>query len=575
MKNNKLSIFLSIVAVLSIVLIIGAYGAFEPKQEEADTSTCTMHIGGIADCQHKAKGTICGKEYGSLGDHREVASPSVAATCTTPGLTQVIKCSTCNKIIKAEKTVPAKGHNMIKVSRLDPECYKDGYTEYEICTDCDYVKGKAIIPACHDFSVAMKGLPETCVEDGYTAHLKCSRCDEVQGKDSIAASHKFVDVNAQPAGCTVDGYTAHIKCSACGLEEGKTDIPAAHKFTVDVAEKASTCDEDGYTAHKACSECGAADAAKTPIPAGHTWIEYTGYHTCDKCGRFESLTPEGTSGVVSSDYIQQIINNVSDGETVYLAPGEYAPFVIQNADGSPKNNITIIGSSDVVFSHIDLNGSDNIVIMDAVFDASLAVMGKQYYSSISFYNSNIQKSAIGARIKNCRFTGTPVDADLYVPICADERGSNLRLTDISIENCSFLSHSLYSIYLPYTAKGTITLKNNVFTNFKMYAISLMRNNADLVITNNVFSFSSRADLYNSAAIMSSSRHEGSDHLITATITGNTFTTASTVNEMYSKFAVFKENYTKSNFSLTFDSNVFMGAFDGVTNSTTRVIYPRY
>ena len=66
--------------------------------------------------------------------HTEVIDKAVAATCTKTGLTEGKHCSVCNAVIKAQETVPAKGHKYVDTV-VKPTYTAQGYTLHK-CSVC-------------------------------------------------------------------------------------------------------------------------------------------------------------------------------------------------------------------------------------------------------------------------------------------------------------------------------------------------------------------------------------------------------------------------------------------------------
>lgn len=112
--------------------------------------------------------TICGEELGrselpSTG-HMEVSDPAIKATCTSDGYTEGKHCSTCGKILLAQKKIPASGHT----PGAEATCVSD-----KICLTCGAVIKKS---SGHDWITA------TCTEPKH-----CSLCGLEQGS---AFGHK-------------------------------------------------------------------------------------------------------------------------------------------------------------------------------------------------------------------------------------------------------------------------------------------------------------------------------------------------------------------------------------------------
>jgi len=68
--------------------------------------------------------------------HTPVTNPAVAPTCTETGLTEGSYCSVCGETIKAQETVPAKGHKEVVDKAVAPTCTETGLTEGSHCSVC-------------------------------------------------------------------------------------------------------------------------------------------------------------------------------------------------------------------------------------------------------------------------------------------------------------------------------------------------------------------------------------------------------------------------------------------------------
>ena len=94
-------------------------------------ATCTAEGTQTRTCE------VCGKvetqTIKALG-HKEVVDKAVAATCTKTGLTEGKHCSACNAVIKAQETVPAKGHKYVDTV-VKPTYTAQGYTLHK-CSVC-------------------------------------------------------------------------------------------------------------------------------------------------------------------------------------------------------------------------------------------------------------------------------------------------------------------------------------------------------------------------------------------------------------------------------------------------------
>ncbi len=146
--------------------------------------------------------TVCGSTNEVDGDpatgHSIVIDGAVAASCTTPGLTEGSHCANCDDATVAQKTVPALGHT-------------DENDDY-VCDTC----GTTL---CEHNIVTDAAVGATCTTAGKTEGSHCDICGEV-----------FVAQETIPApGHTYDGDA----CTTCGA-------PVPQYKPADLADIAAT-----------------------------------------------------------------------------------------------------------------------------------------------------------------------------------------------------------------------------------------------------------------------------------------------------------------------------------------------
>ena len=135
----------------------------------------------------------CGYVRDVACTHAEtVVIPGTAATCTMAGLTEGVKCKSCEEILTKQTTIEALGHTEEVIAGTAATCTENGLTDGKKCSVCDEVlAAQEVIAALgHTYSEA------TCTEKA-----KCSVCSEEIGE---LADH--ADGNA-------DG-----KCDACDYQ---------------------------------------------------------------------------------------------------------------------------------------------------------------------------------------------------------------------------------------------------------------------------------------------------------------------------------------------------------------------
>lgn len=68
--------------------------------------------------------------------HRVVADPAVAPTCTTPGKTAGSHCADCKIIIQEQRTISATGHTVVWTNGSEPTFWNEGKTASAYCSVC-------------------------------------------------------------------------------------------------------------------------------------------------------------------------------------------------------------------------------------------------------------------------------------------------------------------------------------------------------------------------------------------------------------------------------------------------------
>ena len=94
----------------------------------------------------------CGQQYTEEipAAHTPQTVYGRAATCTTSGLTNGQKCSICDKVLVAQVTIPALGHNYVSTTTGEPTCTDSGYVTY-VCTRCGSSYTTEIPASWHDW----------------------------------------------------------------------------------------------------------------------------------------------------------------------------------------------------------------------------------------------------------------------------------------------------------------------------------------------------------------------------------------------------------------------------------------
>lgn len=300
--------------------------------------------------------------------------------------------------------------------------------------------------------------------------------------------------------------------------------------------------------------------------------------------------------LVTPENAQEVIRNAEPGAVITLGAGIYDTLVLENADGTPKNDITIKGRGYNGFSTcsvgaINLNYSTNVTIVDVAFDATKAIQVYKYDNKVGTpVESDCVASIIGGLgenkpgcrnvvIDNCAFRANSTPASNYVAIAFEEGGKgSARATDIVVIGCKMDKGGYQFARMNYMSMGTLYFKDNYIApqNFMTHnALNFTGNGANLIIKNNTFGMKSAFgntvfgswDI-NSSAIGTSRQ---GDQFITVEVTGNTFINKAL--EAEGLILDLKSSYTADNCELIFSGNSYQGGLEGMNDGNAPVNKP--
>ena len=246
------------------------------------------------------------------GRHTEMILPGKSPTCTETGLTEGIKCTTCNMVLTAQKKIPVLEHTEVIDEAKVPTCTKTGLTEGKHCSVCkEILVAQEEIPATgHDYESVVTA--PTCTDKGYTTYT-CSCGDSYVADEVPAAGHAWDEGNVTKEPTEKETGIRTYTCGTCFVTKTE-EIPAldhVHKHEAKVT--APTCTEGGYTTYScACGDSYVADEVEALghkeeiIPAKAATCTATGLTAgtkCSVCG--EMLVKQETTPVIA--HTEQII----------------------------------------------------------------------------------------------------------------------------------------------------------------------------------------------------------------------------------------------------------------------------
>ena len=273
--------------------------------------------------------------------HAEVSFDEVAATCTEAGIKAGTKCKDCGTVISGGETIKALGHNEVEFAGYAATCEKAGLTAGHKCDRCNkyYSDVKSIAKLEHDI-VVDKAVEVTCTKDGKTEGKHCYLCNKVFVAQEVikASGHKEVVDAGYAATCTTAGLTDGKHCTVCSkVTVEQTVIKASgHKEVVDAAV-AATCTTDGVTEGKHCGNCNAVLVAQNVVYAfGHREVANVETAATKDAAGFVVTTCE-TCNEVTNEKVVPMIGTVKLGTTKYVYNGKVrTPKVtINDVNGNP------------------------------------------------------------------------------------------------------------------------------------------------------------------------------------------------------------------------------------------------
>lgn len=334
------------------------YGEWGTKEE----ATCTEQGLNARYC------TVCNAEDTTIKaplGHDEVVTPGTPATCTSPGVTDLIQCGRCNAILQEAAVIEA-GHKIVTQKAVEPVCGLPGQTKGSYCSLCLEVFEKSeVIPAVPHDPVTVPGKAATCTDIGLTDSIVCSKCDAVLSRAGIInrLAHDMVD-----GVCTRCGHDCDH-----GVDPAKLDSSGKFEKYVETVD-GTDCMNRGYAVY-ACEKCGQKSQYHVSYIHGvscdttdyRTVVDPTPYRTgmieshCKDCGNethyIVTLKPaDADERLEFSEF----------GSVKFQYGEEYSQYFIVSDErpaGSSPLSFRIISATELEVLWKDENGKDCSVIL--------------------------------------------------------------------------------------------------------------------------------------------------------------------------------------------------------------------
>ncbi|MBR2414034.1 MAG: leucine-rich repeat domain-containing protein [Clostridia bacterium] len=184
------------------------------------------HTGGTANCESKAICTLCGQEYGELGNHVE-STFTQEESCTVNGYT-ITLCDLCGKQLAFE-IIPAAHAWGEWIETKTATCTQEG-EETRTCGRCGEVETQPKAMTDHDYSDEwIIDTDSTCSQEGIQSR-HCKNCSAtIDPKPVEKKEHTFGEwyVVTEPT-MLADGKKER-KCSSCLSTEEETIAKLLYK----------------------------------------------------------------------------------------------------------------------------------------------------------------------------------------------------------------------------------------------------------------------------------------------------------------------------------------------------------
>jgi len=231
MKHRKYLAWLILAVLLTSAACLTACGECRHSYTSWSVlreATCTSDGTQSRSCEK------CGytetQAIGSLG-HSQAPLPTQAATCSAPGLTGGVGCSSCGLVLTEPTEIPALAHTEVVTPGVEATCTESGLSESSSCSVCGEVtRAAAELPPLDHNYVTLPGVAATCTQSGLEEYQYCSRCTLEPPTQKVipALGHSYKSTVLTAATCSQNG-TQQNTCSLCN--DSFTSAIAAKEHT--------------------------------------------------------------------------------------------------------------------------------------------------------------------------------------------------------------------------------------------------------------------------------------------------------------------------------------------------------
>ena len=180
-------------------------------------------------------------------NHQPVTDPAKEPNCIESGLSEGSHCGVCGTVIVEQQITPAKGHSVVKWTKVDDKSHEG------VCTVCAQHETNS-----HEWNDGVVIKQPTCTAAGEKAYT-CTGCSATKTMPIEKTAHNFGKWNK------IDDATHKHACLVCGKEETKN-----HAWDNGEESPKATCVAEGVKTYT-CTDCGIKKTESVPKLTTHTF----------------------------------------------------------------------------------------------------------------------------------------------------------------------------------------------------------------------------------------------------------------------------------------------------------------